>query len=241
MKWLVDRASLPGETVLDPFMGSGTTGVACARLGRSFIGIEIDASYFNIACERIRKAYAQPDMFVSHPRLRSLYSSLYSGGSGMTTHLKAIRAMLNAFPAIAGDIDVLVRSFAASTAELPPQAILRDGREVHEGYRRGQNTLCAECRRVRHGSAPHRGTGQAIARPRLPPPTYLRSGPAPFQVSAERLRTKYAAWSVLHEGVSLEQFKAMVAAKKVPTDATWIAALNGRVMVPPPKQQKAGA
>lgn len=51
-------------SILDPFMGSGTTGVACARLGRKFIGIEIDEGYFEIACERIRKAYAQPDFFV---------------------------------------------------------------------------------------------------------------------------------------------------------------------------------
>lgn len=50
--------------VLDPFMGSGTTGVACVKLGRSFTGIEIDEGYFDIACERIRKAYAQPDFFV---------------------------------------------------------------------------------------------------------------------------------------------------------------------------------
>lgn len=64
MKWMVDLASLDGETVLDPFMGSGTTGVACVKLGRKFIGIEIDEGYFNIACERIRKAYAQPDMFI---------------------------------------------------------------------------------------------------------------------------------------------------------------------------------
>lgn len=54
----------PHETVLDPFMGSGTTGVACVKLGRKFIGIEIDEGYFGIACERIRKAYAQPDFFV---------------------------------------------------------------------------------------------------------------------------------------------------------------------------------
>lgn len=64
MKWLVARASLPGETVLDPFMGSGTTGVACISLGRKFIGIEMDEGYFDIAVERIRKAYAQPDMFI---------------------------------------------------------------------------------------------------------------------------------------------------------------------------------
>lgn len=50
--------------ILDPFMGSGTTGVACVKEGRSFIGIEIDPGYFDIAVERIRKAYAQPDMFI---------------------------------------------------------------------------------------------------------------------------------------------------------------------------------
>ena len=50
--------------VLDPFMGSGTTGVACVKLGRKFIGIEIDPGYFDIACRRIEKAYAQPDMLI---------------------------------------------------------------------------------------------------------------------------------------------------------------------------------
>jgi len=55
-------------TILDPFMGSGTTGVACAKLGRKFIGIELDEDYFNIACERIEKAYQQPDLFVEAPK-----------------------------------------------------------------------------------------------------------------------------------------------------------------------------
>ena len=50
-------------TVLDPFMGSGTTGVACANLGRKFIGIEIERKYFDIACERIAAAYAQGRLF----------------------------------------------------------------------------------------------------------------------------------------------------------------------------------
>lgn len=57
MEWLVQRASIPGELVLDPFMGSGTTGVACIKTGRQFIGIEIEQKYFDIACERIRKAW----------------------------------------------------------------------------------------------------------------------------------------------------------------------------------------
>ena len=56
MKWLVRKASLAGETVLDPFMGSGTTGVACVMTGRSFVGIEIDPSYFKIAERRIAGA-----------------------------------------------------------------------------------------------------------------------------------------------------------------------------------------
>lgn len=48
-----------GDTILDPFMGSGTTGVACARLGRKFIGIEIEDKYFKIAVERISAELAQ--------------------------------------------------------------------------------------------------------------------------------------------------------------------------------------
>src|SRR5690606_23898717 len=51
------------ETILDPFMGSGTTGVACVNLGRKFIGIEIEPRYFDIACRRIEEAYRQPRLF----------------------------------------------------------------------------------------------------------------------------------------------------------------------------------
>jgi len=51
------------QTILDPFMGSGTTGVACANLGRKFIGIEIEPKYFDIACKRIEIAYQQPRLF----------------------------------------------------------------------------------------------------------------------------------------------------------------------------------
>ena len=53
--------------VLDPFMGSGTTLVACAKLGRKGIGIELDTDYFEIACERVHKAYQQLDLFVAPP------------------------------------------------------------------------------------------------------------------------------------------------------------------------------
>ena len=52
-----------GETILDPFMGSGTTGVACMNLGRQFIGIEIEPKYFEIACERIDQAQRQGRLF----------------------------------------------------------------------------------------------------------------------------------------------------------------------------------
>lgn len=62
MEWCL--ASIPdAHTILDPFMGSGTTGVACANLGRKFIGIEIDQKYFDIACERIDAAYRQQRLF----------------------------------------------------------------------------------------------------------------------------------------------------------------------------------
>jgi DNA modification methylase len=56
MMWLVGLASREGYVILDPFMGSGTTGVACERLGRRFIGIEKEPKYFDIACRRIEDA-----------------------------------------------------------------------------------------------------------------------------------------------------------------------------------------
>ena len=62
IEWCLEQ--IPGSTsILDPFMGSGTTGVACANLGRKFIGIEIEPKYFDIACERIEAAYAQGRLF----------------------------------------------------------------------------------------------------------------------------------------------------------------------------------
>jgi site-specific DNA-methyltransferase (adenine-specific) len=59
MEWVIENYTRPGDTVLDCFMGSGTTGVACARLGRNFIGIERDPGYFAIAQRRIEQAQAQ--------------------------------------------------------------------------------------------------------------------------------------------------------------------------------------
>lgn len=67
MMEIVADFTRPGETILDPFMGSGTTGVACAKLGRKFIGIEKDPRYFDISCQRIEAAYRQPDMFIAAP------------------------------------------------------------------------------------------------------------------------------------------------------------------------------
>jgi DNA modification methylase len=61
-----------GGVILDPFMGSGTTGVACVQLGKRFIGIEINEKYFNIACKRIKEAYKQNESLFSpapNPRL----------------------------------------------------------------------------------------------------------------------------------------------------------------------------
>ncbi len=67
MKWCIGRLPSDAQTILDPFMGSGTTGVACAKMGRKFIGIELEPKYFDIACQRIEDAYAQPDLFVAPP------------------------------------------------------------------------------------------------------------------------------------------------------------------------------
>jgi site-specific DNA-methyltransferase (adenine-specific) len=62
MKWCIDQAGNP-ETILDPFMGSGSTGVAAMQMEKQFIGIEIEPKYFDIACERIENAQRQIRMF----------------------------------------------------------------------------------------------------------------------------------------------------------------------------------
>lgn len=63
MQWCIEHLPADAETILDPFMGSGTTLVACAKLGRKGIGIEVDPVYFEIACRRVREAYEQQDIF----------------------------------------------------------------------------------------------------------------------------------------------------------------------------------
>lgn len=76
MKELVGLFTGHGEVIVDPFMGSGTTGVACAKLGRKFIGIEIEPKYFDIACKRIEDAYKQPDMFINQAQHKSTTPNL---------------------------------------------------------------------------------------------------------------------------------------------------------------------
>lgn len=58
----------PFSTSIDPFMGSGTTGVAAIQMGRKFIGIEREPKYFDIACRRIEQASRQVDMFIEQPK-----------------------------------------------------------------------------------------------------------------------------------------------------------------------------
>lgn len=62
--WLLHWCSDAGETVFDPFMGSGTTGVSCIKLGRPFVGIEVEPRFFDIACRRIEEAQRQADLFI---------------------------------------------------------------------------------------------------------------------------------------------------------------------------------
>ena len=63
MRWAIEYLPDECQTILDPYMGSGTTGVACARLGRRFIGIEKEPKYFDIAVRRIEQAYADQALF----------------------------------------------------------------------------------------------------------------------------------------------------------------------------------
>lgn len=67
MKRCIEHVPPPALSILDPFMGSGTTGVAAVKLGRKFIGIEIEPKYFDIACRRITEATKQLDMFIERP------------------------------------------------------------------------------------------------------------------------------------------------------------------------------
>lgn len=68
MEWCLTQLPADVQTILDPFAGSGTTGVACAKLGKRFIGIERDPRYFDVMCRRIETTYAEPDMFIERPK-----------------------------------------------------------------------------------------------------------------------------------------------------------------------------
>ena len=77
MRWCIERAGNP-KTILDPFAGSGTTGVAAIQMGRKFIGIERDAAYFDIACRRIEQAAKQGQLFAPEPQ-KQVQESLIGG------------------------------------------------------------------------------------------------------------------------------------------------------------------
>lgn len=70
MTWCIEKLPKETVTICDPFMGSGTTLVACAKMGRKGIGIELDPDYFEIACKRVQEAYDSPDMFVAAPKAK---------------------------------------------------------------------------------------------------------------------------------------------------------------------------
>lgn len=65
MKWAIQQLPAGRETIFDPFMGSGTTGVAAVGSGRAFVGVEREPDYFEAACRRVRDAFAQPVLFAS--------------------------------------------------------------------------------------------------------------------------------------------------------------------------------
>lgn len=67
-----------GETICDPFMGSGSTGVACVKMGRKFTGIEINETYFEIACDRIRAAVNAPDLFLNQSEIEKFHQEAMS-------------------------------------------------------------------------------------------------------------------------------------------------------------------
>jgi len=77
MNWVVNWFSDRHEIIIDPFMGSGTTGEACVRHGRAFIGIEIEEKYFDIACRRIEKSLRQTELFVEQKKPREADAGLW--------------------------------------------------------------------------------------------------------------------------------------------------------------------
>jgi site-specific DNA-methyltransferase (adenine-specific) len=80
MSEIIQKFTNPGDVILDPFMGSGSTGVAAVRLGRRFIGVERNARFFTIASERISDALSRPDFFIS-TAVKARTGSLFGGGA----------------------------------------------------------------------------------------------------------------------------------------------------------------
>lgn len=77
MKWCIEQAG-DIKSIIDPFMGSGTTGVAAIQMGRKFIGIEREPQYFEIACKRIEAAHSQIDMFIEQ-KTQELTADIFGG------------------------------------------------------------------------------------------------------------------------------------------------------------------
>ncbi len=76
MMWCIDQLPADVGTILDPFMGSGTTGVAAIKRGKAFYGIEREPKYFDIAVRRISEALKSPDMFIPAPKPKATQESL---------------------------------------------------------------------------------------------------------------------------------------------------------------------
>jgi len=79
MAEIISDFTKPAQTICDPFMGSGTTGVACTTLGRAFVGIEQDLKWFDLACRRIEQAHRQPRLF-DEPAPKPVQQSLLEAG-----------------------------------------------------------------------------------------------------------------------------------------------------------------
>jgi len=74
MTWCIERVK--ADLIVDPYMGSGTTLVAAAKMGRRSIGIEIDPKHFETACRRVEAAYKQPDLFIPSPSPKPIQEAL---------------------------------------------------------------------------------------------------------------------------------------------------------------------
>lgn len=78
MEWCIGHLPDGVNSICDPFMGSGTTLVACAKMGLRGVGVERDPEIFEIACKRVRDAYAQPDLFVAPPKQSPVQEGLFN-------------------------------------------------------------------------------------------------------------------------------------------------------------------